>query len=390
MPTPDTLDFENLLAPISEDAPSGASLREHPELSRTYYAVREARNMAMEAERALARLALMEQRDFEEELSGQEEARPVPNWSKVAYLATSLLTEHSKDLWPMSWLIEANTRLSGVAGFRDGIKLCRLMSEQFWDSIHPRPDEDEGYGHTVAQLSGLDNTLVPALEASSVLPEDSRITWANHQLAIELDQMDPERRAERLEAGALSMQDFRQAIRNASAEDLRCAQADLDEALVELKTFSDSLGGLCGKDDSGYPLGPPTSNLQHALERMLQTFTSFTEGLMIGEGTDNGAEDGQSAEAGELTDASGSPAATGNLMQRPVASRDEALQHLLRVADYFRKAEPHSPVSYALEQAVRWGRMPLPELLKDLVSDTNVLAEVFKRMGIASPEESSE
>jgi type VI secretion system protein ImpA len=77
-------------------------------------------------------------------------------------------------------------------------------------------------------------------------------------------------------------------------------------------------------------------------------------------------------------------------MQRPVASRDEALQHLLRVADYFRKAEPHSPVSYALEQAVRWGRMPLPDLLKDLVSDESVLQEVFKRMGITRPDDSSE
>ncbi len=74
-------------------------------------------------------------------------------------------------------------------------------------------------------------------------------------------------------------------------------------------------------------------------------------------------------------------------MQRPVASRDEALQHLLRVADFFRKSEPHSPVSYALEQAVRWGRMPLPDLLKDLVSDDTVLAQVFKRMGIVRPDE---
>lgn len=119
---------------------------------------------------------------------------------------------------------------------------------------------------------------------------------------------------------------------------------------------------------------------------MSQTFNTFTRGLLVE------AVEGESTEGaitGELTEANSHQQASGNLMRRPVASHNEALQHLLRVADYFRKAEPHSPVSYASEQAVRWGRMPLPDLLKDLVSDQTVLGEVFKRMGIAQPEESS-
>ncbi len=393
MSTDTTLDFEALLSPISDDAPSGASLREHPELSRTFYAVREARNMAMEAERALARLALMQQSDFDSEPSGQDEARPVPNWGKVSDMATALLCSHSKDLWAVSWLIEATTRLAGIAGFRDGIKLCRLMSEQFWESVHPRPDEDEGTAHTVAQLSGLDNTLTSALEATSILPNDRQLTWASYQQALDLDQMNPERRAVRLEEGALSMQAFQKAIHDASREELLCTQADLTEATNELKLFAETMDGLCGKDESGYPLGPSTSNMQRTLERLMQTFNTITAGLLVdaveGESVD-GSITGELTDSGSNHPVGGKHAASGNLMQRPVASRDEALQHLLRVADYFRKAEPHSPVSYALEQAVRWGRMPLPDLLKDLVSDQTVLGEVFKRMGIAQPEEPSE
>jgi len=395
MSTEATLDFDALLAPISDEAPSGASLREHPELSRTYYSVREARNMAMEAERALARLALMEQSDFDRELGGKEEARPVPNWGKVADMASDLLCQHSKDLWAVSWLIEATTQQDGVAGFRDGIKLCRLMSEKFWDTIHPRPDEDEGYAHTVAQLSGLDNTLSAPLEASPMLLSNDRISWTNYQYALELDQMDPERRAIRIDEGAVSSDEFHKAIRAAHRAELLGTQADLSEAIAELKLFSETMDRLCGKDDSGYPIGPPTSNLSQTLTRMLQNFNVVTAGLL---NVEQGGPAGdtpvpghlQEAVAGELTDTSGNHAPTGSLMQRPVASRDEALQHLLRVADYFRKAEPHSPVSYALEQAVRWGRMPLPDLLKDLVSDESVLHEVFKRMGISRPDDSSE
>lgn len=387
MSTATILDFESLLAPISADAPSGHSLREHPELSRTYYAVRETRNAAMEAERVLARLALMEQRDFDQAPGGQEESRPVPNWGKVVDLAIDLLSNHSKDLWAVSWLIEALTRQAGLAGFRDGLKLCRLMSQEYWPTIHPRPDEEEGYGHTVAQLAGLDNTLTATLESIAMVPHDPRLTWVNYQLAIDMEQMDPDHRSARLEEGAVSLNSFEQAIRTASREDLLCTHADLDEALSECKTFSETMDELCGKDETGHELGPPVGNLVRTLERLKLTFTTLTSGLL----KDADDEPTESV-VGELSqgESKRSGPESANLMQRPVASRDEALQHLLRVADFFRKSEPHSPVSYALEQAVRWGRMPLPDLLKDLVSDDVVLAQVFKRMGIARPDDNED
>lgn len=387
MSTETILDFESLLAPISDEAPSGPSLREHPELSRTYYAVRETRNAAMEAERVLARLALMEPSDFEQAPSGHEESRPVPNWAKVIDLAIDLLSNHSKDLWAVSWLIEALTRQAGLAGFRDGLKLCRLMSQEYWPTIHPRPDEDECYGHTVAQLAGLDNTLTGALEAIAMVPFDPRLTWANYQFAIDMEQMDPDLRSSRLEEGAVSLSSFEQAMRNASHEDLLCTQEDLDEALSECKSFSETMDALCGKDETGHELGPPTGNLVRTLERLKLTFSTLTSGLL-----DDANDEPADAVVGELAQRESQRAGpdSASLMQRPVASRDEALQHLLRVADFFRKSEPHSPVSYALEQAVRWGRMPLPDLLKDLVSDQDVLAQVFKRMGIARPDENED
>jgi type VI secretion system protein ImpA len=67
-------------------------------------------------------------------------------------------------------------------------------------------------------------------------------------------------------------------------------------------------------------------------------------------------------------------------------TRQEALVTLLRVAEYFRQAEPHSPISYALEQAVRWARLSLPELLSELVTDKSAREEIFKRAGIKQPD----
>ncbi|MCA9133064.1 MAG: type VI secretion system protein TssA [Planctomycetales bacterium] len=375
------LDFDALLRPISEEMPSGESLREHPELSREFYAVRQARNAAMDAERALARAAVVppEERD--------SLALTAADWSSVVEQASALLCDHSKDLWVVSWLIEGLTREAGIAGLRDGFHLCREMSEQFWDSIHPRPDEDDGYGLTVAQLAGLDKTLSSAVEATSVLADDPRWTWAGYRLALDLEQLDPEERANRIEEGALTLQHYQEAVRHAPREQLEQTQAELGQAIEECKQLVEVLDRLCGKDESGYPLGPSTSELQRCLERLTHDFEEMTAGLLT---ADPSTEGDPADQEGELSAAAAGGAATPGLTQRPVASRDEALQHLLRVADFFRKTEPHSPVSYALEQAVRWGRMPLPELLKDLVSDEDVLAQVFKRMGIAQPESSAD
>ena len=65
-----------------------------------------------------------------------------------------------------------------------------------------------------------------------------------------------------------------------------------------------------------------------------------------------------------------------------VRSRQEAFQTLSRVSEYFRLTEPHSPISYALDQIVRWGRMSLPELLAEIVTDRTAREEIFKRTGI--------
>ena len=55
----------------------------------------------------------------------------------------------------------------------------------------------------------------------------------------------------------------------------------------------------------------------------------------------------------------------------------------MEVARFFRKTEPHSPVSYALEQVVKWGKMSLPDLLKELIQDSSARDDMFRHVGIS-------
>ena len=67
-------------------------------------------------------------------------------------------------------------------------------------------------------------------------------------------------------------------------------------------------------------------------------------------------------------------------------TRELAFRLLAELALFFRRVEPHSPISHHIEQAVRWGKMTLPELLEELIADENSRQQVFTRVGIERPE----
>ncbi|NQZ52359.1 MAG: type VI secretion system protein TssA, partial [Moritella sp.] len=68
-------------------------------------------------------------------------------------------------------------------------------------------------------------------------------------------------------------------------------------------------------------------------------------------------------------------------------TRHEAIKALHKIEQYFRTTEPHSPISYAIAQAIRWSELSLPELLAELVSDPSARTDYFKLTGITQGEE---
>jgi len=65
-------------------------------------------------------------------------------------------------------------------------------------------------------------------------------------------------------------------------------------------------------------------------------------------------------------------------------NRDVAFHLLREVSDYFRHSEPHSPVSFLLEKAIRWGYLSLPELLQEMMAEQqgDQLTQIFNAAGL--------
>jgi type VI secretion system protein ImpA len=65
-----------------------------------------------------------------------------------------------------------------------------------------------------------------------------------------------------------------------------------------------------------------------------------------------------------------------------LVTREDMLRELERIADFFRRTEPHSPLAYTLEEAVRRGRLTWPELLSEVVPDDKVRSAMLVMLGI--------
>ena len=68
-----------------------------------------------------------------------------------------------------------------------------------------------------------------------------------------------------------------------------------------------------------------------------------------------------------------------------VRGREEALRTLQQVAEYFRKNEPHSPISTSLDEIVRRAKMPFAELLAELLPDDTAWRSALTSAGIKPP-----
>ena len=71
----------------------------------------------------------------------------------------------------------------------------------------------------------------------------------------------------------------------------------------------------------------------------------------------------------------------------PVKNREDAFKKLMEISDFFRRTEPHSPIPYILERAVKWGDMPLETLIRELIPDSSARDYYASLTGIRNEED---
>ena len=381
MATAATIDIDSLLVPISESAPAGVDLRADSSPTSIYYRLKDARSGARAAERRADAPPPPQEGEPVSAASAGRILGLSTDWQTILNLAPKALTENSKDLEVVAWYTEGLLRAHGFAGLRDGLRLARGLIEQYWDRFFSLVDED-GMATRLAPLAGLngqgtEGTLIqPLRKVPLTQGRDDEVLAAYHfdQARALKNLADADQRARREAAGDVSMERFMVGVNASGGEFYIGLLEDLDGTLTELGLLGDALNDRAGRD------APSTRDIASVITEIRDNVTSFSKELVdraraaAAQGSPDAA---QTAGAGS-TDPS---AAAGG----PVRGRDDALRVLQQVAEYFRKNEPHSPISTSLDEIVRRAKMPFAELLAELLPDASAWRSALTSAGIKPP-----
>ncbi len=359
--------MEALLAPVADDASGiGADLRAGGE---TYFTLKDLRNDARLAEREAMKA---------EEAEESPLTAALREWTALVDTGSETLAAASKDLEIACWVCEGLVRTNGFPGLAFGLELLASLVEAYWDAGLYPPEEEEGVEDRIAPLGGLlgrggAGVLVQpvkmlALSDRSDLPLAAlwTVELANAPVPVTDDADARERlltrQNEQLDAINL-------AIKTSSPAFLKEVHQSARSSLAALDRLMDVVDGRTG-------LGRFGSQVSGPLQAVIDLLEQKVGHLFVAEAPDEAP--GEAAGGAAAADGGG-PRANGS---GGAMSRTQALETVLQIADFFDRSEPQSMVAKSLRDVVRRARLPLEDLLAELLPDAMQRADFLKRAGI--------
>ena len=362
-----SLELEALLKAISVEAPCGMDCS----FSNEFHAIKKAKTQDD---------PLLDQGDW---IAEPKQA----DWNFVNSKATELLTEKTKDIRLYSWLIEAWSKLYGFEGVAKGLELTQRSLSDFWMLLHPEIEDDD-LDQRLGLLQGLINQLPVLIKNIPVVNASPFYCLIDYEALLHQQNLRRKNTEDNDEVSSnSSLEQFEQALFNSSSFQYKNYQAYL-EILKQWNILKDVLDGLMGLDAPSFALiDSQLESIHSNLKKIYKAdaFGSPEEDInKINPecGTKISPEAIHSPTEIESIITTITPQKFQPQLQNHVANREQAMQVLQDIADYFQTNEPHSPVSYMLQKTIKWNQMPLHEWLSQVIKNENPLETVHELLGV--------
>lgn len=366
---------DDLLKPLPGGEPTGTSVRYDP---------------------VIAEIRIARESDDPSLPQGEWE-RPLKkaDWPLVISLCSQTLSERSKDLQIAAWLTEAWVHVYQADGLRAGIRLINGLLNSYWEGVHPRQSEDGDYDARVAPLAWMNESLPLTLRLNMGLmpwpdrkpPFISLEDWTKAPLLTPPKSSDDNGNQPN-PAATPSRDELLLVGATTAAPMLLQLRESIALALTEWKALDALVDERLNKEAPSLSRVTETLNL---VDRAITSLLSNRQNAPLPKAhspSENAMQTDQPVEATETADEAPTTAQLSDefvdprLATGPIRSRADAYRQLEGIANFLQSIEPHSPTPYLVRRAVSWGRMPLPELMQEVLREEGDLNRLFTVLGL--------
>lgn len=363
-----SLELEGLLKVISDEAPCGIDCS----FSNEFYAIKKAR---------IQDDPLLEQGDWVAEPKQAD-------WAFVSSQSIELLTEKTKDIRLYGWLLEAWSNLYGFEGIAKGLELTQQSLTEFWMLLHPEIAEDD-LDQRLGLLQGLINQLPVLIKKTAITNTAISYSLMDYEALLHQQNLRRKHTEDYDDVPTnTSLEQFEQELFNTSKSfQYKNYQAFL-EILKQWNILREVLDGLMGVDAPSF--AAIESQLESLHSNLKKIYKTEAFGLQPAVTTADSVDEKSAADQQTSTQLTEHIAVAASAINQPfqphiqshVANREQAMQVLQEISDYFQLNEPHSPVSYMLQKTIKWSQMPLHEWLAQVIKHEDPLEAVHEILGV--------
>lgn len=321
------MDVARLLTPVSEEFPCGEDLEYDPQFLQLERAA------LGQPERIMGDAVL---------------AAEPPQWRELSQQSEQLL-QRSKDLRICHFLLQGALAVEGLRGLADVLELVQRLLADHWLQLHPLLDADDDNDPTLRlnALMGL------ASDVTLNLLRDTPLVRSRAFGSISLRAAANASGLQHFQGESLGADQLRGALQDSDGEQLQATRQALDDARQALagieQQVADQLGVAQGVD-----LG--------ALDRPLKLAQQILGG------TPQQAPDAAEAD-GPATSAQVHHLPAAPRANADITTRDDVLQSLQRILDYYARHEPSSPVPVLLNRARQLVSADFAAIVRNLIPD---------------------
>lgn len=292
-----------------------------------------------------------------------------PDWAAVLERCVALLGR-TRDLRVGVQLAIALLHRGGFVGFSEGLTVVHGMLAQFWPTVHPELDHEEGDDPTM-RITALTALCTPSVLQTMRTTELARARALGGVCFRDIQVLATASTSDNTPAvDAATLEGIFQEVDAQALEAVVAAVKSCSEQLIGVDTVFETHTGSRGPD-----LTPLIGLLRDISNAVAPRLAARRAALGLGNVMN---ESGSPQSAEQISVGASGPALTGE-----IRSREDVVKAIDKICAYYARSEPTSPLPLLLERCKRLVSSSFLDIIRDLAPDSVPQVE---RLGGRKPE----